>query len=99
VVSKTGNSTMMTKIHLIDPGVSDGYPGLVKEIVRENVEAFDLVEYTNQYNSHGYYVFDGMVKDDIVYRLVIRVARIAEKKEQKNGQDSQATTTEGTSGR
>jgi hypothetical protein len=86
---------MMTKIYLIDPGASDGYPGLVKEIVRENIEAFDIVEYTNLYGKHGYYVFDGMVKDDIVYRRVIRVARIAEKKEQKNGQGGQ-TTSEGT---
>lgn len=70
------------RIYLIDTGIVDGVPGLVKVISRESVEAFDLVEYTNKYGKHGYFVYDDGVKgDSFVYRLVTRIARIAEKKE------------------
>lgn len=70
------------RIYLIDNGTTDGFPGLVKEIVRDSFEGFDLVEFTNKYNQHHYYVYDGDIKNDIVvYRQVIRIARIAEKKE------------------
>jgi hypothetical protein len=81
---------MQVKIYLIDTGESDGFPGLVKEIIRDtsdqlwppDLRGFDLIEFTSKYDRHGYYVYDGHVKDDIAYRQVIRIARISEKKDQ-----------------
>jgi hypothetical protein len=79
-VGSKRNSKM--KIYLIDPGTSDGFPGLVKEIVREKAEAFDLIKFTDKYDQDSDYVYDETIKDDIVCRLVIRVARISEKRNQ-----------------
>ena len=68
------------RIYLIDEGYLDGVPGLVKEIVREKVEPFDLIKYADKYGQEVEYVLDDETKDGtVIYKRVAKIAWITER--------------------
>jgi non-homologous end joining protein Ku len=68
------------RIYLIDGGQLDGIPGLVKEIIRDKTEPFDLIKYADKYDQEVEYVLDDETKNGtVIYRRVAKIAWITEK--------------------
>jgi hypothetical protein len=70
------------KIYLIDDGKLDGVPGLVQEIVRDKMEPFDLIKYSDKFGQKTEFVWDHhMMNGTVIYKRVTKIAQITEKKE------------------